>query len=328
MSFILDQNESIKFPRLQLLSNMPSSERMSGLPSAISAAGFKRCAPDEHVELQCLICLELVVDAVQVRCCGALHCRTCISKCDKCPLCRQPVSADCIIPDVRIDRMSAAALRLCPYEREGCKFKGNRSSVAAHEELCDFVPRSVLREKIQKAARDKSELSLLQMTQRCFRLIEENSAISERMKKENLEMQQALMKSALGPEPAKAALKILYNIPADGRVCEINREKAQGECFSVCNFTYYNINLGVHESNHNVAVWFSKGPNADKKHPNGFRALLFVRLLHPYDVALAKDISIQASELWGQERESWGFENFMTSKQLDEYCVNGKYYIG
>jgi hypothetical protein len=24
-------------------------------------------------ELQCLICLELVVDAVQVRCCGALH---------------------------------------------------------------------------------------------------------------------------------------------------------------------------------------------------------------------------------------------------------------
>jgi hypothetical protein len=47
--------------------------------------------------------------------------------------------------------------------------------------------------------------------------------------------------------------------------------------------------------------------------------------LHPYDVTLAKDVMPSRIDLRGKQRV--GFENFMTSKQLDEYCVNGKYYI-
>ena len=120
-------------------------------PASISTAiKRQRGSSDENEELQCLICFQLAVDAVQVRCCGALHCRACISKCKTCPLCRKTLSADSIISDVRCERLSAAAPRPCSYAEEGCKFKGSRTSVSAHEELCDFVPRSILREKMDK----------------------------------------------------------------------------------------------------------------------------------------------------------------------------------
>lgn len=60
-----------------------------------AAPGPKR--PNENDgsdELMCSICFDLAVDAVQVSCCGALHCRACISKCTACPMCRNP----CLLP--------------------------------------------------------------------------------------------------------------------------------------------------------------------------------------------------------------------------------------
>jgi hypothetical protein len=60
-------------------------------------------------ELMCSICFDLAVDAVQVSCCGALHCRACISKCTACEMCRNPVPE--LVPDIRRERLSAAALR-------------------------------------------------------------------------------------------------------------------------------------------------------------------------------------------------------------------------
>jgi hypothetical protein len=140
--------------------------------AAAAAAGGGGGGGDFFRELE-----EDLVPEVE-RCCGALHCRACISKCATCPLCRKPVSADTIIPDVRCERVSAAAIRPCSYAEEGCVFKANRASVAAHEELCDYVPRSVLREKIQKLENDMREQSLAHMTER-FRLMEENSSIYE-----------------------------------------------------------------------------------------------------------------------------------------------------
>ena len=308
---------------------MSSRKRVSVSPASVSTAvKQQRAAADEHEELQCLICFELVVDAVQVRCCGALHCRACISKCATCPLCRKPVSADTIIPDVRCERLSAAAIRPCSYAEEGCVFKANRTSVAAHEELCDYVPRSVLREKIQKVERDMREQSLAHMTER-FRLIEQNSAISERAETEKNQMQQALVKCALGPRPAQAALKVLYKLRDDKNVYEIDRDAAKGRSYSVCSYCHGAVGLHIHESNHNVAVWLIKRqPVCDTIYPNGLPLgrRFYNRILHPYDVTLAKEISVQNSELNGKQQA--GFANFMTSKQLDEYCVNGKYYIG
>jgi hypothetical protein len=75
--------------------------------------------------------------------------------------------------------------------------------------------------KIQKLENDIREQSLAHMTER-FRLIEEISAISERAKTEKIQMQQALVKCALGPEPAQAALRVLYEMPANREVFEIN----------------------------------------------------------------------------------------------------------
>jgi hypothetical protein len=127
---------------------MSSNKRVSVSPASV--AGLKRqCSLDVSESLQCLICQELVVDAVQVVCCGALHCRACISKCDRCPQCRKPVTADCIVRDVRCERLAAACVRPCPNAQHGCNFNKNRASVTEHEAICDFVPRSVLRQKIQ-----------------------------------------------------------------------------------------------------------------------------------------------------------------------------------
>jgi hypothetical protein len=172
------------------------------------------------------------------------------------------------------------------------------------------------------------EQSLAHMTER-FRLIEQNSAISEREKTEKIQMQQALVKCALGPQPAQAALKVLYKLRDDQNVYEIDREAAKGRCYGVCNWFNGAVNLHVHESNHNVAVWLIKRqPVCDTQYPNGLPnpdRHFHTRILHPYDVTLKKEIRVQKAELNGKQQA--GFENFMTSKQLDEYCVNGKYYM-
>ena len=143
-------------------------------------------------------------------------------------------------------------------------------------------------------------------------------------------MQQALVKCALGPEPAKAALRVLYELPADCEVIEIDRAAAKGRSHAVYEsimFGGLKVALHVHESHHNVAVWLiKKQPAHDTKFPHGQPPLsLFCRILHPYDVTLAKDVMPSRIDLRGKQRV--GFENFMTSKQLDEYCHHGKHYI-
>ena len=159
----------------------------------------QRSEPEENEEMQCLICLDLVVDAVQVSCCGALHCRACILHCTVCPQCRRAIPS--IVPDFRRERLSAAALRHCPQQENGCQFRGNRASVANHEEICDFVPRALLRTRIGKAEA-------------------ENFASIQRIKE--------FMKCALNPQPAAAALRFFYSICASKGVFEISRAESSG----------------------------------------------------------------------------------------------------
>ena len=58
-------------------SKLMSGEKRHFDPS-ISAANPKRQFSEEHEKPKCSICLDLVVDAVQVICCGTLYCRSCI----------------------------------------------------------------------------------------------------------------------------------------------------------------------------------------------------------------------------------------------------------
>jgi hypothetical protein len=48
-------------------------------------------------------------------------------------------------------------------------------------------------------------------------------------------------------------------------------------------------------------------------------------LLHPADVLKAKELVSRTSQCDSHQQVEAA--NFMTSKKLDEYCCNGKYYI-
>ena len=201
---------------------MPTSHmsREKRCPPSISAAEPKRHHSEENEELMCSICFDLVVDAVQVGCCGALHCRACIVKCTTCPLCREPLRAENLYLDVRRERLSAAALRQCCHAENGCIFKGNRASVIAHEPLCDFVPPGVFRNSIQKLQRELEEALLL------------NSTNVERMTK----LQRTLMNCALGPEPAIQAIRVLHSIHVENSIFAIDRAASAGKLHWVCSW--------------------------------------------------------------------------------------------
>jgi len=186
-----------------LASKLMSGEKRACADPSISATNPKRRYSEEQEELKCSICLDLVIDAVQVICCGTLYCRACICKCATCPLCRKAFS---IIPDVRCERLSAAALRQCSW----CSFKGNRASVADHEAReCHLVPVGVLRKK--------------------------NADLEEAFRKQHV-MQRALMLCALGPEPASQAMRALHNIDADRGIFVIDRAASAGNAHWVCSW--------------------------------------------------------------------------------------------
>ena len=149
----------------------------------------KRICEDSE-ELACCICFDLAVDAVQVSCCGALHCRTCISRC----MCRSPVVS--VVSDFRRERLSAAAIRPCA--NAGCIFQGTGAAVSAHHDLCEYVPRSSFIMKITKL---QSELQ---------GALSAHAARIESMTNQETEMQRSLMACALSADPATSALQYLY----------------------------------------------------------------------------------------------------------------------
>lgn len=195
------------------VSNMKRLYQEAASGSA-AAPGPKR--PNENDgsdELVCSICFDLAVDAVQVSCCGALHCRACISKCTACPMCRNPVLE--LVPDIRRERLSAATLRQCPHQ--GCAFEGNRASVASHEEDCEFVPRAVLKEKNLLLQREALQ-----------------AANASKIRIEQLEARQrAFVACAMSAQPAMSALRLIHNVCPSKQVFEIDRSAAGEHCVCV-----------------------------------------------------------------------------------------------
>jgi hypothetical protein len=240
------------------------------------------------------------------------------------------VTADCIVRDVRCERLAAACLRPCPNAQHGCDFNGNRASVTEHEAICDFVPRSVLRQKIQAVELEIQQQAslvetLLDRLQRQQTQAGERSRLQQQFALEKSNMQTAMMRCALGSNPAEAALRVLYSMPENTFLTEVDREKAKGT--SHCVYTVPNLHISccVHELNHNVAVWFRKLPDFAPGQPG--QSVRFV-LLHPYNTTLSKKLIFDVSKLndsdTGCEK---GWANFMTSTQLDEFTVDGKYYV-
>jgi hypothetical protein len=123
-----------------------------------------------------------------------------------------------------------------------------------------------------------------------------------------------MMRCALGNDPAKAALRVLYSLPEDIDIAEVDREKAKGKLHRVCSFfPHREVGVAVHESNHNVAVWFRKSSDFTPKAPG--TNVRFV-LLHPYDTALSEQVVFDVSVLNDVETgSSLGFPNFMTTSR-------------
>ena len=306
--------------------SQPSQKRVSVSPASVNHSK-RRAVSREEIDLQCLICQDFAVDATQTMCCGALHCRSCVSQCKACPNCRKPLTSDSIIPDVRCERLSAARHRSCPYAENGCVFGGNRSAVAAHEQQCDFVPRSVLRQKIEEmaatiAAKDAEILKKKKDVARAADLVVARELIPV------LEGQKALMKSALGADPARSALRTLYGLPPSHNIIKVKRDSGRdARVPSPDLFTWESkaVVFRVEEKNHNVAVFFARDSTVafDSNFEQGER--LQVTLLHPYDVKRAFKISLDLTKL--NRVGKCLIPNFMTSRQLSKYCVGGFYYF-
>jgi hypothetical protein len=114
-------------------------------------------------DIACEICHGLVIDAVQLSCCGSLGCRCCagslLAGVETCPFCKRPSSQTSLIVDKRAEQRSASHVRECCYKADGCKFTGDRNDVKEHEKYCEFVPRHKLLEMLKAADILNSQLN-------------------------------------------------------------------------------------------------------------------------------------------------------------------------
>lgn len=301
----------------------------------VPRVGMKRnCSPCEE-NLDCCVCLELLEDATQVRCCGAKFCRNCIIQSVAvnpiCPHCRSPcVINACVVDDPGAERKSAAKLRPCVYDVEGCMFVGKRADCKTHEQSCDRTPFTVMKQR--NTALLQRNQDLLLQNNSLVRTInqERDAAHAERLMliADMSEKRQALMKAALGTEPAENALMLLHSEdPEKGGIKKVCRALCKGQAYTVPGWLgCQSISIVINESNYNVSLSFVKDSNAADKFPDGFPELsLELHLLHPFDKDRVKYFQIQATDL--NRSNSSVFSNVMTSREFDEYCVNGYFYL-
>ena len=87
------------------------------------------------------------------------------------------------------------------------------------------------------------------------------------------------------------------------------------------------LSLNILESNHNVSVTLKKQPSTMKPPAANqiVRQETRITLLHPSDASRARELLL--STISHNSHQLSGAKNFMTSKELDEFCMNGRYYV-
>lgn len=125
-------------------------------------------------DILCEICHELVVDAVQITCCGALGCGSCakalIAGVETCPFCKVSAKTMQTVPDKRAERKSMLFPRCCSYRNEGCQFVGNRAEVCEHIRYCECIPKQRVIEMLKVA-----EYNVVQLTAKLEKLTSSTS---------------------------------------------------------------------------------------------------------------------------------------------------------
>jgi len=247
--------------------------------------------------LECLICHQVVNDAVQMRCCGGLFCRRCIllwlRSHNTCPNCRTPAKVYEIQTDLRSERLAADAIRPCDYAYLGCVFKGNRQAVAHHARDCDCVSRAML--------------------------VSENFDLRTQLQEVSKKFAYCIQ-AALGPNPASNALKLLHVLDSSYSVLEIKRKKRSFiHCCKVRRGSA-EVSVDLHQSK-SVGLQLKKLDNVH------ISCDIAVSLLHPSDNLLTITVTFLGETIYVLQKNEKIGEELMPLQSFDDYCVDGYFFV-
>lgn len=247
--------------------------------------------------LECLICHQVVNDAVQMRCCGGLFCRRCIllwlRSHNTCPNCRTPAKVYEIQTDLRSERLAADAIRPCDYAYLGCVFKGNRQVIAHHARDCDCVSRAML--------------------------VSENFDLRTQLQEVSKKFAYCIQ-AALGPNPASNALKLLHVLDSSYSVLEIKRKKRSFiHCCKIRRGSA-EVSVDLHQSK-------SVGLQLEKLDSVNISCDIAVSLLHPSDNLLTITVTFLGETIYVLQKNEKIGEELMPLQSFDDYCVDGYFFV-
>eukprot|EP00771_Trimastix_marina_P001075 gnl/Trimastix_PCT/2117.p1 GENE.gnl/Trimastix_PCT/2117~~gnl/Trimastix_PCT/2117.p1 ORF type:complete len:632 (-),score=67.90 gnl/Trimastix_PCT/2117:31-1926(-) len=90
----------------------------------------------DEADLQCVICLHLIEDAVETPCCHQVLCKKCVENLDRCPFDRRPLNPNECQPCYPIRRLVSNFPITCP--NEGCGYQTTRGELDNHISICGF----------------------------------------------------------------------------------------------------------------------------------------------------------------------------------------------
>lgn len=247
---------------------------------------------------QCLICHDVVTDAVQMFCCGGLYCRRCVfiwlSDKTTCPSCRQHAAHDTVVTDVRSERLAASVMRPCAQAHLGCAFKGDRQKADEHAWTCSFVPRP----------------SIVLELQRCKELLE--CSAQEFIK---------VIQAALGPNAALDAMRVLHKLDETSVVVQIKKTKRSVIhcCHLRCADAHGALEL---QQSRRISMRLRNTGDCD------FHVHFNLTILHPSNPLISKRVSFirdgSDAHLPANSEET---QEVMPCEFFDSFCANGYFFI-
>jgi len=249
---------------------------------------------------QCLICHDVVVDAVQMGCCGGMYCRRCVlnwlQENTTCPSCRQHATPDNVSTDVRSERLAASVMRPCAQAHLGCTFKGNREKADEHAWACGFLPQP----------------SILSELQRCKKLLE--CSVQDYMK---------VIHAALGPNAALDAMRVLHKLEASAVIVQIRRTKRSViHCFNIrCNDAHAALEL---HQKRKIGMYLRNTSNVV------FQVNFSLMILHPSNPLYSKRVDFLRNGsdfIPAAVFDARSVVEVMSCELFDNFCANGYFFI-
>lgn len=285
-------------------------------------------------DLLCLICTELVENAKQAICCGALFCGTCIDQWinrdmygdhQGCPNCRAMLLQASIVPDPRSDRKSAAQPRRCPFhENHHCDFVGTRQEVAGHKAECPCDPDLCTSQRCKA----EKETWILEKDQMQERIDELKNIIEETEKRESTAAREAKFSlvSAAFLSPERVLRRALGFEGA--RILHVDNTKRYAICAKYGNqLPQREIKIHITEANYNVSIFCYHNPTCTGPEaiPQALPKLRISCTLVSRDPAvdnLTSQINLDSGT------RGYGRRNWLTDTAFSSYVKDGTFAVG